>query len=166
MQAGAQQSPAGFAEQAPAPYRAPAYVSGYTPERAQADAGAEAALTPAPAPAPAPAPVTRRAEVAAPVAAPVALPVAAPVPRAVAPAPVAAPVEAPRGLPKVRSFELPIADLASIAESSGLQWVNSDATRIASAQQAMAAEVKPVHVPRERPAVAVQQDGPLLHLQA
>jgi ribonuclease E len=67
-----------------------------------------------------------------------------------------------RALPKVQPFELPLADLAQIAEGSGLQWVNSDAERIAQARAAIAAEPKPVHVPRERPPVVVLDEGPLV----
>ena len=67
-----------------------------------------------------------------------------------------------RALPKVQSFELPLDELAQIAQSSGLQWVNSDAERIAQARAAIAAEPKPVHVPRERPPVIVLDEGPLV----
>jgi len=67
-----------------------------------------------------------------------------------------------RALPKVQPFELPLAELAQIAESSGLQWVNSDAERIAQARAAIEAEPKPVHVPRERPPVVVLDEGPLV----
>lgn len=67
-----------------------------------------------------------------------------------------------RALPKVQTFELPLADLAQVAEGSGLQWVNSDAERVAQVRAAIAAEAKPIHVPRERPAVAVAEDGPLI----
>ena len=67
-----------------------------------------------------------------------------------------------RPLPKVQPFELPLSELAQIAESSGLQWVNSDAERIAQARAAIAAEPKPVHVPRERPPVVVLDEGPLV----
>ncbi|MDR6452123.1 Rne/Rng family ribonuclease [Variovorax paradoxus] len=67
-----------------------------------------------------------------------------------------------RALPKVQPFELPLTELAQIAESSGLQWVNSDAERIAQARAAIAAEPKPVHVPRERPPAIVLDDGPLV----
>ncbi|MCJ0764318.1 Rne/Rng family ribonuclease [Variovorax terrae] len=89
-------------------------------------------------------------------------PVAAPVAQA-APAPVQAPAPAvPAGLPKVQSFQLPVADLAQVAEGSGLVWVNSDADKIASAQAAIAAEPKPVRVPRERPAPVVLDEGPLI----
>ena len=65
-------------------------------------------------------------------------------------------------LPKVQTYALPLQDLAQVAESSGLQWVNSDAAKIAEAQAAIAAEIKPAHVPRERPPVAVSDEGPLV----
>ncbi len=79
-----------------------------------------------------------------------AAPIAAPVP---APAPVAAPAPA---------FVLPVAALAQVAEGSGLQWVNSDRSKIDAAQAAMAAEPAPIRVPRERPPVALPDDGPLV----
>ena len=78
-------------------------------------------------------------------------PAAAPV--ALAPAEVAAPATA---------YHLPLADLHILAASSGLQWVNSDPEKIAQVQAAIAAEPKPVHVPRERPALIVLDDGPLV----
>jgi ribonuclease E len=65
-------------------------------------------------------------------------------------------------MPKVGVFELPLADLTRIAEDSGLQWVNSDAAKIAAAQAAMAAEPRAVHVPRERAPVVVPDYGPLV----
>jgi ribonuclease E len=86
-------------------------------------------------------------------------------PAIAAPAPtVAAPQAAPAAaaMPKMKPFELPVTQLAQIAEGSGLQWVNSDAQKIAAAQAAMAAEPKPVHVPRERPPVVVPDEGPLV----
>jgi len=67
-----------------------------------------------------------------------------------------------RALPKVQAFELPLADLAQVAEGSGLHWVNSDAERVAQVHAAIAAEAKPIHVPRERPAAAVTEEGPLV----
>ncbi|MDQ7973469.1 MAG: hypothetical protein REJ24_12950, partial [Rhodocyclaceae bacterium] len=89
-----------------------------------------------------------------------------------APAPVAAPVSAPSpaaspssrrpALPKVSAFDLPAAELARIAEGAGLQWVNSDAERVAAVRAAIDAEPRPIHVPRERPAVVVLDDGPLV----
>jgi hypothetical protein len=66
------------------------------------------------------------------------------------------------GLPKVQAFELPIASLIQVAEGSGLQWVNSDPEKIAQVQAAIAAEPKPVHVPRERPPAVVLDEGPLV----
>jgi ribonuclease E len=86
-------------------------------------------------------------------------PVAAPV--QAAPVHAAASHAAP-GLPKVQPFQLPVQDLVQVAESSGLQWVSSDAEKIAAAQAAMAAEPKPVRVPRERPAPIVIDEGPLV----
>jgi ribonuclease E len=87
-----------------------------------------------------------------------------------APAPVAAPVQAPaaaepirtRGVPRVQPFQLPVDELRNVAEGSGLQWVLSDADKIAAAQAAIAAEPKPVRVPRERPPAVVVDEGPLV----
>jgi ribonuclease E len=81
-------------------------------------------------------------------------------------APVAAPVAAEaapaKTLPRVQAFQLPVDELKNVAEGSGLQWVGSDAAKIAAAQAAMAAEPKPVHVPRERPPVVETTEGPLV----
>jgi ribonuclease E len=93
---------------------------------------------PARAPAPAPAPVA----------------VAPAAPAVVAPAPVAAPVVAP--------FKLPMNDLQAIAEGAGLQWVNSDADKIAAVQAAIAAEPAPAPLGREPAAVVVVDEGPLV----
>ena len=65
-------------------------------------------------------------------------------------------------LPKVQAYELPIASLVQVAESSGLQWVNSDPEKIAQVQAAIAAEPKAVHVPRIRPPVVALDEGPLV----
>jgi ribonuclease E len=75
------------------------------------------------------------------------------------PAPTAAPSA---GLPKVQAYELPMASLVQVAESSGLQWVNSDPAKIAQVQAAIAAEPKAQHVPRVRPPAVVVDDGPLV----
>ena len=66
------------------------------------------------------------------------------------------------GLPKVQSYDLPLQDLTQVAQASGLQWVNSDAGKIAEVNAAMALEVKPVHVPRERAVAAVSTEAPLV----
>ncbi len=88
---------------------------------------------------------------------------AAAVPAATAPsASAVAAAPAAAGLPKVQPFELPVDDLLQVAQGSGLQWVNSDAGKIAAAQAAIAAEPKPVHVPRERPPAIVIDEGPLV----
>ncbi|MBK0394337.1 Rne/Rng family ribonuclease [Ramlibacter algicola] len=82
--------------------------------------------------------------------------------QAPAPAPVTAIAPAAPGLPKVQPYQLPVDQLAQVASGSGLQWVNSDAGKIAAAQAAMAAEPKPIRVPRERPPAVVIDEGPLV----
>jgi ribonuclease E len=69
---------------------------------------------------------------------------------------------AKQGLPKVTAYELPLQALAEVASSSGLQWVNSDAQKVAQAQAAIAAEPVPVHVPREPKPVVMLDEGPLV----
>ncbi len=92
---------------------------------------------------------------AAPVAAQAAAPVAA-APVVAAPAPVAAqPV-------RVEPYHLPTDDLAALATSAGLQWVQSDADKISAVQAAMAAEPAPVRVPREPRRHVLVDDGPLV----
>jgi ribonuclease E len=91
-------------------------------------------------------------------AAPVAL-AAEPAPAAAAPVAAAAPA---RALPPVQAFVLPLDDLQRLAESSGLQWVNSDAGKIAAAQAAIAAEPAPLRVPRERKPLVLVDEGPLV----
>jgi ribonuclease E len=61
-----------------------------------------------------------------------------------------------------RSYTLPVSDLVAMAEGSGLQWVNSDADKVAAVQAAIAAEPKPMRVPRERPPVVVIDEGQLV----
>ena len=102
------------------------------------------------------------------VAAPVAAVVAAPTPVAVVAAvavaaPVAAAPAAPtKAMPAVQPFALPLEELAQVAESSGLQWVQSDASKVAMIQSAIAATPKPVHVPRERAPLPVLDDQSLV----
>ena len=85
-----------------------------------------------------------------------------PKPVAASAAVAAAPAPASGGLPKVQSYDLPLQDLAQVAQASGLQWVNSNAGKIAEVNAAMALEVKPVHVPRERTVAAVSTEAPLV----
>jgi ribonuclease E len=65
-------------------------------------------------------------------------------------------------MPKVQPFALPLESLLQVAQDSGLQWVNSDAQRVAAAQAAIAAEPSPIHIPRERPAPVSISELPLI----
>jgi ribonuclease E len=107
------------------------------------------------APAQAPAPAYAAAPVQAPVQA--AKPVAQSNPVASANGAAAA-----QSMPKVSSYALPLADMAQVASGSGLQWVNSNPDKIAAVQAQIAAEPKPVHVPRERPPAVVIDNAPLV----
>ena len=52
--------------------------------------------------------------------------------------------------------------LQSLANSVGLEWVNSDADKVSSVREAMAREPQAIHVPRvSKPALRVD-DGPLV----
>ncbi|MEI6482876.1 MAG: Rne/Rng family ribonuclease [Betaproteobacteria bacterium] len=77
-------------------------------------------------------------------------------------APAAATTATAISMPKVGSYDLPLAQLQDVAQSSGLQWVNSNPERVAQIQAAIAAEPRPPHVPRERAAPVVQDEGPLI----
>jgi len=84
-------------------------------------------------------------------------------------APFAAPVvgatlETPslQRMPLITSFALPMQELQQVASGSGLEWVNSNPERIAQVQAAIAAEPQAVHVPRERQAPVVIDEGPLV----
>ena len=81
---------------------------------------------------------------------------------AVAPKVMPVPAMVVQGLPKVQDFTLPIDSLSQVAHNSGLSWVNSDPAKIASVQAAIAAESKPKHVPRERPATVQIDAEPLV----
>lgn len=137
-------------------------------DRPQADNAEAGASSEHAAPAPDTAPGATTEPVTA-VVAPVEVAAPAPVIAAAAPvAPVAPAVAAPAAqvptgrMPKVEGFQLPTEALAQVASASGLQWVNSDADKIAAVQAAIAAEPKPVHVPRERPAPVALDDRPLV----
>jgi len=94
---------------------------------------------------------------------------AADAPSAPAPAPTwtpAAAPAAPRPSPAIATpvvpFVLPVGALQEVVQSSGLQWVGSDADKIRAVQEAMAREPKPVHVPRERKPMVQVDEGPLV----
>jgi ribonuclease E len=81
-----------------------------------------------------------------------------PAPRQSAPA-----ADAPRsGMPAIGAYQLPLQDLMQVAQASGLQWVHSDAEKISQVRAAIAAEPKPLHVPRERPPAVQLDEGPLI----
>jgi ribonuclease E len=102
-------------------------------------------------------PAAPAAAIIAPAHAPVPAPVAAPATQA-----ATAPAPAARALPQVASYDLPLQDLAQVASASGLQWVNSNTSKIAETQAAMAAEPRPAHVPRERAPVVAVEASPLV----
>ena len=97
-----------------------------------------------PPPVAAPAPVAAVATVAAVVA------TVAPVATVVAPEAAAEP------------FVLPMDQLQGVAETAGLQWVNSDADKMRASREAMANEPAPARVSREVKAVVAVDDGPLV----
>ena len=79
-----------------------------------------------------------------------------------APAPVAAAQPEAASAAAIEAYELPMTTLQSIAAGAGLEWVNSDADKIAAVHAAMAAEPAAIHVPRGvKPAVVIDE-GPLV----
>jgi ribonuclease E len=68
----------------------------------------------------------------------------------------------PSGMPALKPFALPLDTLEAVAQSAGLQWVNSNPDLVASAQAAIAATVPPVRQPRERPAPVPVSAEPLV----
>lgn len=90
-------------------------------------------------------------------------------PVAAAPMAAAASAATPASAPAVAAapkpaepFVLPMAALHQLAEAAGLTWVNSDADKVRSVQEAIAAEPRPIHVPRERKPLVVEDVGPLV----
>jgi ribonuclease E len=59
-------------------------------------------------------------------------------------------------------YTLPTEALQTIAQTAGLEWVNSDAEKIRAVQAAMAAEPQPIRVPREPRRHVLVDDGPLV----
>ena len=96
-------------------------------------------------------------------ATPVAAPVADAPPAAVTPAAQPVPTTAaPMAPAAAAAYTLPMDALQQIAQGSGLEWVNSDAAKVAQVQASIAGQPAPVHVPRERPPLVVPDDGPLV----
>ncbi len=77
---------------------------------------------------------------------------------------VAEPVVTPTVEPvKVAApFELPVQSLQQVVAATGMQWIGSDADKVARVQAAMAAEPPPVRVPRERPPKVELSNEPLV----
>lgn len=65
-------------------------------------------------------------------------------------------------MPSIAGYDLPIASLTALTESSNLQWVQSDASKVAQVQQSIANEPAPVRLPRVRPPAVVLDEGPLV----
>jgi len=59
-------------------------------------------------------------------------------------------------------YELPVQSLQQVVSATGMQWVGSDADKVARVQAAMAAEPPPVRVPRERPPKVELSNEPLV----
>ena len=163
----------GADEAAPAADDAQAARSEYAPAYATAPATARFADEPTPpallasvadaamvepvAPATVHAALVAPSQAAAPAVAPAAPVAAVTAAVAVAPVSVALQPAAP-----AQPFVLPLEQLNSVAETAGLQWVNSDAEKIRAARAAMASEPAPARVMREaKPAVSLDE-GPLV----
>ncbi len=70
---------------------------------------------------------------------------------------------APAAIPmQAMPFVLPLEELAQVAQQSGLQWVNSDANKVAAVQQQIAAQPPQIHVPRRRLEPVQIDQGPLV----
>jgi ribonuclease E len=65
-------------------------------------------------------------------------------------------------MPVVQAYQLPVESLIGVAQSAQLEWIQSDPTRVAQVQAAIAAEPRPIHVPRERAPAVVLDEGPLI----
>jgi ribonuclease E len=103
--------------------------------------------------------------------------VLAPVADAFVPAPVPAPAAiafetptlppraAAQSAPPTQPFVLPTDELSAVASNLGLEWVHSDSEKIRAAQDAIASEPKPVHVPREPKSEVSVDDGPLVLIE-
>ncbi len=79
--------------------------------------------------------------------------------------PVRSPAAAPTTVEAAETaapYVLPVSNLAQLADSAGLQWVGSDADKVAAAQAAIAAEANPIHVPRKPQAAPVLDESALI----
>ncbi|MDD2727558.1 Rne/Rng family ribonuclease [Malikia sp.] len=90
-----------------------------------------------------------------------AAPAMAPTP-AVAVTPAVAAAAPAAAMPPVQAYRLAIDELSALAQNVGLEWIQSDADKVAQVQAAIAAEPKPVRVPREPKPVVLLDEGPLI----
>ncbi|MFZ4622648.1 MAG: Rne/Rng family ribonuclease [Rhodoferax sp.] len=74
----------------------------------------------------------------------------------------ALPEAVPSKLSVVQAYTLPVDDLVQMARQSGLNWINSDAAKVALVQAAIAAEPRAAHVPRMPAPVMATDDRPLM----
>jgi ribonuclease E len=88
--------------------------------------------------------------------------VASPASAAAVPVATSTAASARTPLPAVTHYKLPLDGLQQLAQSSGLVWVNSDSSKVAAVQAAIAAEPQVVRTPRERPPAVVLSEGPLV----
>ncbi len=89
--------------------------------------------------------------------------VAAEVAEVAAPTPIETAVEAAVQAPvAAQPYRLAIDELTALAQGAGLDWVQSDADKVAQVQAAIAAEPVPVRVPREPRRVVLLDEGPLI----
>ena len=148
-------SETGEADPAPAALMPAQHDDGEAQPAALAPAAAAEVAAPASVAAQVVAPIAATTAPLAPAGAAVAAPVAA------APATVAVAAAAPAPA-RIAPFVLPLDDLQAVAAQAGLEWVGSDADKVAAAHAAMAAEPKPIRVPREPKLKVVADEGPLV----
>jgi ribonuclease E len=82
--------------------------------------------------------------------------------QAAAPVPAPTPASLVQAPAVVEPFVLPLDSLQAVAESAGLQWVNSDADKIRAVREAMEKEPPVARVPRERRPLPIIDEGPLV----
>ena len=90
-----------------------------------------------------------------------------PAPIEAAPEAVPAQVQTPAAAPAVaaasaQAYCLAIDELSALAQQVGLEWIQSNAEKVAQVQAAIAAEPQPVRVPREPKPVVLLDEGPLV----
>ncbi len=127
-----------------------------TPPLAAAESPSPVDLAPAAIAAPAP------HQPAAEIAQPIETVVAAETPVAASTEPLVAVVDASPSPAPVVPFVLPTERLSAVAESAGLQWVQSNGEKIRAVQEAMAREPVAAHVPREPKCLPSVDTGPLV----